>query len=571
MCFWTLRDTTHLLGDGGRTLLATIRSDPVLITEPGAQAINRIVVLFLSRFHIGPVAALEAWSCLLGMLGILVAIKLAALISPHRKHSIFAALILTTGTAQFWCGYIESYPLVYFLILLFLLLALAHLAGKVAFPWISLVLASAIATHVSAIFLLPAYVYVLVRECRRTGRARRLALLSAGGVPVVWIVVIAGLRPSGSSLTLTDALLAPLGDYGMLSPAHIRDFVNELMLVFPILIPLAVASATSLRHLPRTAKPQLSFLTLAAIVGIALAFAVDPKLGMARDWDLLACMLAPVIILLCMPVVVSDHVTPRASIVMLFSAFCCTAPWVLMNHDDAAAIQRFHSLLEVDNERPGVAYGYETLGVFLRDRGDKEGALSAFGNALKHRPGYKRYLAQLQAVSRSMPPEEAYRALVTILASDSTLVAIDLEVALIEAELGDTRTAVARLDRIIGEGNALRDAAIALARVHLEAHDYRAAISTLDAIEASGEAAKDGELHYLRGVALLYGGRSADAIVELELARRNLGSDSDVEFHLGLAHLQCKQIREARTFFSAYLSLNPDGRYAEMARDLMRE
>jgi tetratricopeptide (TPR) repeat protein len=137
--------------------------------------------------------------------------------------------------------------------------------------------------------------------------------------------------------------------------------------------------------------------------------------------------------------------------------------------------------------------------------------------------------------------------------------------------LGDTGAAVARLDRIIGEGNAPRDAAIALARVHLEAHDYRAAISALDAIEASGEAAKDGELHYLRGVALLYGGRSADAIVELELARRNLGSDSDVEFHLGLAHLQCKQIREARTFFSAYLSLNPDGRYAEMARDLMRQ
>lgn len=245
----------------------------------------------------------------------------------------------------------------------------------------------------------------------------------------------------------------------------------------------------------------------------------------------------------------------------------CVAPWIGLNHNADASVKRFRSLLALDQNRPGAAYGFESLGVYLRERGDSQGALVSFASALRYRPGYPRYLAALRSVVQSMPPKAARNVLAGLVSDDQTRVDLEIEIALIEAREGQTSSAIARLRRIVAMGNHVRSALIELAKVHLAIHDYAGAIVALNSVAMADQ--PDGEVEYLLGQAYLRDGRCADAIRHFGVAANSVGARDDVDYYLGLACRECGQLERSEALFLAYLAAHPSGRYSSVVREFL--
>jgi Tfp pilus assembly protein PilF len=95
---------------------------------------------------------------------------------------------------------------------------------------------------------------------------------------------------SGPWFHVRFALLPIVGDrftvdqYSLLSPLHLLDVANLAIVLCPALVLVALSVGK--------AKPPVgaarSYLLLLLVPACLLAFLLDPKLGMPRDWDLLA-------------------------------------------------------------------------------------------------------------------------------------------------------------------------------------------------------------------------------------------------------------------------------------------
>jgi len=150
----------------------------------------------------------------------------------------------------------------------------------------------------------------------------------------------------------------------------------------------------------------------AAVFGFAAAFVFNPELGMARDWDLLATMLLPLVLLsgYAMAVVDPDAVVSgRIAAAGLASFFIIALPFLLMNHQTDASVKRYQDLLSAHSERSG--YGWEVLAGLLREHGNLEDRLTCWENAAAASPN-PRYFENAAKTARLLKrPEKARSAL----------------------------------------------------------------------------------------------------------------------------------------------------------------
>ncbi len=107
------------------------------------------------------------------------------------------------------------------------------------------------------------------------------------------------------------------------------------------------------------------FLLIATICAAAAAFAFDPKLGMARDWDLLSFGIAPLVILITYHLVIAAGESSKAQIVvfMLIALnFGTLLPRALAMHTPRVGLQHIENYLTLDRVRSrstmGVLYDY---------------------------------------------------------------------------------------------------------------------------------------------------------------------------------------------------------------------
>jgi tetratricopeptide (TPR) repeat protein len=88
-----------------------------------------------------------------------------------------------------------------------------------------------------------------------------------------------------------------LEGYTLFSARHIIDYINLIFVLMPgflMAMTLALAGNFNLRQ----SRPRIMFLLLASITSLGLIFVIDPRLGMARDWDLLAFAAIPLTLLI---------------------------------------------------------------------------------------------------------------------------------------------------------------------------------------------------------------------------------------------------------------------------------
>ena len=370
-----LRVKVPLLGDG------ILRSQEISFgrlfsfTEPLTTLIHGLLYRLLTAA--GPGANLaELAYCLTSIAAGTAALVLyffAAQNKNSRKNSWPLILILAgAGFNQIFYGYVESYGRFLAAVGWYLF----QTGRKISDPNPSfspaILAGTAVALHGSGIFLLPSlffYWYNKSYFSPGTGRKRFLlefllfSVIPAAVLATGWLLA-SGPEAAKSWAELPRQSLLPLWGgwwgYGIFSPGHWLDIFNQLLLAAPAALLLLWAK-------PGTGylkEPAEKFLGLAATGGFLFLAVVDPKLGTARDWDLLAWPFLALSFFAVRRALSADLSRERWAAAALLSVWLFM-PWVFVNASSERSLARYTDLLFSDKR--SAAYGYENLAIYYRD------------------------------------------------------------------------------------------------------------------------------------------------------------------------------------------------------------
>ncbi len=222
------------------------------------------------------------------------------------------------GLLQLFFGYVENYSFAAAGMVLYLGMGVGLLRGRGSLWGASAVLGLTVAFHPSTLVLVPSLLYLAWHHAGgRAGIPGRLgrALFQIGWPMALVLVGVVGMMEAGGHgirvLLSTDRpgggdarWFVPLFEtttrwerYTMFSWAHLRDFLNEQMLVAPGVLPGLVVAVWGLRReglLGRVLQdPVGRFLLWAAAAHLALTWVWNPDYGGQRDWDLFSLAAIP--------------------------------------------------------------------------------------------------------------------------------------------------------------------------------------------------------------------------------------------------------------------------------------
>jgi hypothetical protein len=403
--FWSLRASTNLLGDG--QLLAQsyeagwdgherviMRGAGAIVTEeriaPGTiLAYYTAARVITSVFDKGPVWAIKLFVCWLG--AFFVYFFLGAMRKGPFSPEIRLWLILLTlfsTVMQLFFGYIENYALLVFLGVWYVLTGFAVVHGRLRL-WVPIVLfVTAFYCHIQAVLFAPSLVYLIAWQSMKS--RRKLVERRAGPALVAGSIVVA---IAAGFTGIGDYYLPLRGGkwfYGMFSPSHFVDILNEVLMLMPV-VPLFAVMAWVNRTLARRAEAgqekagrgeatgwfamaaEWHFSTLVLVPCFLYLFLFKPEIGMARDWDLFTITLVGMVPLALLIINrffrttkiqsgAASFTVPAAAICLSMSVF-----WIGVNASPTRSAARFERILVYDKTH--AAYAYENLAIFYHDRG----------------------------------------------------------------------------------------------------------------------------------------------------------------------------------------------------------
>ena len=385
---WLLRTRTQLLGDGAVWLATVLSGERRAYSEPLSAALWHGFANLIRLMGRPPDAlSMSLLSVLCGVLGAPLLAGIAKEIAPDRRRWLLPfALLLTLGISQLYFGYIESYPTAALFILLYLWLALRRARGADSPYLAAAALALAVASHLSAVYLLPSYLVLVFLERRPLGRKLlEIAVPAALLVALLWAL---GYRPSDWIEPFRGATRGIRGGfegatfhrpYGFFSYGHLADIGNAVLLVLPGPTLLLLGCLVSTRGRLRPFPPDLAVLAAAAIPGFLLAVGLMTPVAPAQDWDLTSIFLAPTALLGVAAgrwLFANDAKDWAPAALVGLSASSLFA-FLLVNASEQASVARFRAVVNDQSRvsRYGRAYGNATLEQHFRDRGMNAAAL----------------------------------------------------------------------------------------------------------------------------------------------------------------------------------------------------
>jgi len=381
VCFHLFRGRTHFLGDGYQILdwLAYGWSH----NKPWAAGVHEVQYwIYLAVKGLSEHSALLA-AQLYSYISGLIFIAASAIVAGRLFERTFDRMILLLGLCSgghmlLYFGYVENYPLFVSVVGVFSLMGLLVARGRLSRAWLLIPLAVAVALHIFGVVLIPAALYLTLRE---TSIGRKIAALLpavrwSGAAVVVAVAIAAFVYVYTNSFffrfTIVPFVDGPLvvESYTMFSTAHLLDFGNLLWQHAPPLLLFIVAWFT-LPARALLARPDYRFLILLLAASLAMAFVFQPGLGMPRDWDLFSFPAVPLTLLGFY--IILDNRNRLAgyaaiSTLALGLGFLLLAPRVavqIIPEKGIAAFERMASLDEIRNRK-----GRSILIDYLEKRGD---------------------------------------------------------------------------------------------------------------------------------------------------------------------------------------------------------
>lgn len=287
----------------------------------------------------------------------------AALTIAHRLKAVppwlTFGLLTTLGLLQLFFGYIENYSFAAAGILIYLGLGLAVTQGTQPLWGAATALALTNALHPSTLVLAPSLLYlgwVRHRQCNKSVRfvvlsiglplflvgAATIGLMEAGGHGIAAFLTTD--RPGGGDARFFVPLWTTTTrweQYTMFSWPHLRDLLNQQLLVAPVVLPtLLVLASMGFRVPARKRKSSQEhgviqrFLTIALLSHLLLIWTWNPDYGGQRDWDLFSLALLPGALLLAvrLPRQLSHPRYLQGGAIGLLMLQCFqTAAWIYQN------------------------------------------------------------------------------------------------------------------------------------------------------------------------------------------------------------------------------------------------
>jgi len=291
--FLLFRTETHFLGDG--YLLLSLVGDL-------SPSVEQQTELLESWFHLGVTSLLGGGkeaallSFRIGSIGAgILALLTVVFAAPKLFESSRRAFLMISGYATFgyallFFGYVENYSLFVLAMTVHFFTGLRVARGQL--PRWSLIATQMVClgAHVMGVVLLPATLYVMWSGWGFSQRLPRWVPTGLVGLAVVGAVGV-GWYFYNNSWFFRFALVPVVENrftvdgYTWFSSAHLLDVINQLWLVVPSLAVLAVALGFSAEQ-SFWHRRDTRFILLGIACWLTALFLLDPKLGMARDWDL---------------------------------------------------------------------------------------------------------------------------------------------------------------------------------------------------------------------------------------------------------------------------------------------
>ncbi|HWR82405.1 MAG TPA: tetratricopeptide repeat protein [Candidatus Deferrimicrobium sp.] len=379
--FVYLRAKTHFFGDGYQLLSHLSAGNPQI--EKHRQYGESLAHIWLYSAIGGnnEQDALLTYQIISILAGVVFLVSVAffskALFQRSADRLLFLFGIVSGGYMLLYFGYVENYSIFILSFVVYCLAGLLVWKGK-AGKWVLLTLqALAVFFHIFGVTLIPATIYLLMRDTKihngwsRLGRNMRFLIVvaSAGlGLSVFLYAYTTDYFFRFALIPLFRHRFTQEG-YTLFSAKHFADYGNLLILLLPAL-PIFIALVVKLPLRQVFTRPVYQWLGIAVLSTLGAAFIFDPKLGMPRDWDLFSFCGVPLTIL-CYYMIVDHRETIRgcAAIGALAIAlgFLVLIPRAVASTIPEVAIARFRSYLYLDKVKNQNAW------IFLTNYYEKAG------------------------------------------------------------------------------------------------------------------------------------------------------------------------------------------------------
>ena len=379
LCFYILRAKTHFLGDGYLNLTSLASSNP-LVKFSSYGTVHILIwlkSLIGSSVYSSALLSFQIVSVLSGVLFAIVTCILARKLFDNRYDSLLFALgMISGGYTLLFFGYVEYYSLFVLSVLVYTIIGLLIVKGRVN-RWviIPLFLLSNF-FHAFGISLIPSTLFLLLHDTRAVvyfGRRTRSAKWWAAAMAsMLLIAAFFYLYMNSYGFRFSVVPIFPdrftVEGYTLFSFKHILDFFNLLLLLLPGLpVFLLLLPYLSKQSLKQKASMFLLILTASTLVAV---FLIDPKLGMPRDWDLFSFAGIPLAVLAYYTILSNRQIVKRHAAVTLviMLGFFSVVPRAVRQNTPELAITEFRNYAALDKAKNKT--GRVNLGNYYRDSGD---------------------------------------------------------------------------------------------------------------------------------------------------------------------------------------------------------
>ena len=290
---WYLRSRNHFMGDGWAWIGSVEKPFSFQRNEPLDFFLHQSFYHLLKLIH--PAADGEAayavLHCLLLPFYLLIVWNISSLVSKDTfERWVLWLLLISTGSLQFYFGYVENYAIVYLCLSLYILLSIKYLqVKKYKKPWLpSVLFILAAATHVSAIVLAPSLIYLWLQRFgpeSSTGitswNSRLVGLISL----VLFIAAIFFFDPN-IMVPVWGEVQDDTTAYHMFELKHLWDKFNFFLLAAPSVIVLLILVISKAKVIVKSKNTVLAFILWCSAGASFFTFVYNPVLGI-RDWDVL--------------------------------------------------------------------------------------------------------------------------------------------------------------------------------------------------------------------------------------------------------------------------------------------
>lgn len=394
--FWFARQETHLLGDGYLMLriLPTIQSagDQYFAHN---EPLPFFVVWKLWQLIQGldPTASAETpyviVSVVCGFLSILISWSVSkAIASSAADRLLIFLFLISNGGMLLFFGHVDNYPLVYIFMLLFLRSSLLYLRGEGALIYPSILYGFLFVSHFGMIVMAPALLVLYYHSFSLNKKSEIAASMAStiitAGV-MLWICGYSFSAFAGNLLRNSERFIqaSPGGaSYAFFTPGHLTNLANIQMLISPFALLMLVAGLLSLRAGRFLKERPVLFLLLTALSGVVFTAIFNFRIGMSRDWNLIAPFMLGLIVAAAYAWNgVEIHAPSKRKLLLMIVVVSTlhTASVISLGADGERSLKRFETLSDpLLWSKESVLAGYEELAIYYRGRMEGEKSLKFY-------------------------------------------------------------------------------------------------------------------------------------------------------------------------------------------------